>query len=516
MMRNPWEEVPLSPHRHLNALTSEAPGQESLDWKDVWYRLDDGRGRINLSDLENRVSRTTNNTQAIAQALSLLGRADVKKSGFVEYAQFKDFYNTTLPATSWERAVLARVALDVNDLTISFDEEAVYSAWVELVNYMHTTPSNLDFNWLWLLPSDYDRTRLPHSVYYKSDLVHPWRLREWLLRTKAADDLPNITVIKLLEKCEDSLQEADANRDGYIEYKEFLRFVTTTTTAYRGSTVLRRGALGVLPRSERTLAKRRYLEECSCCPPPLFMLLITVAEITTFIYYVIDMQEPIQGNEPAPTYSPLVFNPRRRYEAWRYVSYPLIHSGWVHLVNNLAVQMVLGVLLELVHTWRVAVIYLAGVVAGSLAHSLYTPTFILCGASGGVYAVEYAHLGNLLMNWSEMEVPWIQLTVILVVMSLDLGYAVWDTTTNPNTSTGHMAHLAGAMAGLLVGVVVLRNLHKERWETYCWWTSLVLFLVLVTSGVLLNVFLPIPEFFPENDWSPISKNREDWMWQHEL
>nr|XP_045612569.1 uncharacterized protein LOC123767106 isoform X2 [Procambarus clarkii] len=278
-MRNPWEEVPLSPHRHLNALTSEAPGQESLDWKDVWYRLDDGRGRINLSDLENRVSRTTNNTQAIAQALSLLGRADVKKSGFVEYAQFKDFYNTTLPATSWERAVLARVALDVNDLTISFDEEAVYSAWVELVNYMHTTPSNLDFNWLWLLPSDYDRTRLPHSVYYKSDLVHPWRLREWLLRTKAADDLPNITVIKLLEKCEDSLQEADANRDGYIEYKEFLRFVTTTTTAYRGSTVLRRGALGVLPRSERTLAKRRYLEECSCCPPPLFMLLITVAEV---------------------------------------------------------------------------------------------------------------------------------------------------------------------------------------------------------------------------------------------
>lgn len=70
---------------------------------------------------------------------------------------------------------------------------------------------------------------------------------------------------------------------------------------------------------------------------------------------------------------------------------------WVHLVNNLVVQLALGVLLELVHRWRVILVYLAGVAAGCLAHSLYTPYYFLAGASGGVYAVEYAHLGNLFL-----------------------------------------------------------------------------------------------------------------------
>lgn len=77
--------------------------------------------------------------------------------------------------------------------------------------------------------------------------------------------------------------------------------------------------------------------------------------------------------------------------------------SWVHLFNNLVVQMVLGVLLEMVHTWRIVVIYLAGVAGGALANSLYLPTFYLAGASGGVYAVEYAHLSNLILVRCEKD-----------------------------------------------------------------------------------------------------------------
>lgn len=69
----------------------------------------------------------------------------------------------------------------------------------------------------------------------------------------------------------------------------------------------------------------------------------------------------------------------------------------MHLVNNLVVQMVLGLLLEMVHGWRIILIYLAGVAAGALANSLYLPTYYLAGASGGVYAVEYAHLSNVIL-----------------------------------------------------------------------------------------------------------------------
>lgn len=74
-----------------------------------------------------------------------------------------------------------------------------------------------------------------------------------------------------------------------------------------------------------------------------------------------------------------------------------------------------------------------------------------------------------------------------------------------------MAHLGGAVAGILVGVVVLRNLEVEKWENYCRWSSLGLFVGLILIGVLLQVFLPIPEYFPENDWSSIAQDKEEWQ-----
>lgn len=70
----------------------------------------------------------------------------------------------------------------------------------------------------------------------------------------------------------------------------------------------------------------------------------------------------------------------------------------MHLTMNLVMQTILGLLLELVHGWwRVGLIYMSGVLAGSLSQSLAMPRAYLAGASGGVYAIVYAHLGNLLL-----------------------------------------------------------------------------------------------------------------------
>lgn len=42
-------------------------------------------------------------------------------------------------------------------------------------------------------------------------------------------------------------------------------------------------------------------------------------------------------------------------------------------------------------------IYLAGVLAGSLTTSIIDPTAILVGASGGVYALSAAHVASIIM-----------------------------------------------------------------------------------------------------------------------
>lgn len=64
-------------------------------------------------------------------------------------------------------------------------------------------------------------------------------------------------------------------------------------------------------------------------------------------------------------------------------------------------QVVLGIPLEMVHSWwRVLIIYVAGVIAGSLGTSVADPTVYLAGASGGVYALLLAHLASLILVFS--------------------------------------------------------------------------------------------------------------------
>jgi membrane associated rhomboid family serine protease len=70
----------------------------------------------------------------------------------------------------------------------------------------------------------------------------------------------------------------------------------------------------------------------------------------------------------------------------------------MHITVNLAVLLVLGIPLEMVHGWwRVLTIFFTGAVFGSLLTSVTDPTVYLAGASGGVYAIITAHLATIIM-----------------------------------------------------------------------------------------------------------------------
>lgn len=71
-----------------------------------------------------------------------------------------------------------------------------------------------------------------------------------------------------------------------------------------------------------------------------------------------------------------------------------VHKGLSHILGNILMQLLLGLPLEIVHKWRIVVVYLCGVLAGSMGTSLTTPQVYLVGASAGVYALITAHLAN--------------------------------------------------------------------------------------------------------------------------
>lgn len=69
----------------------------------------------------------------------------------------------------------------------------------------------------------------------------------------------------------------------------------------------------------------------------------------------------IGENTNGPAATLFIYNPYRRYEVWRFVTYMFVHVGVMHIMMNLIIQIFLGIALELVHHWwRVALVYLAG------------------------------------------------------------------------------------------------------------------------------------------------------------
>lgn len=152
-----------------------------------------------------------------------------------------------------------------------------------------------------------------------------------------------------------------------------------------------------MPRNQRQTVVSKYLEQFNCAPPPIFLLLISIIEIAVFVYYSVQLGD-VTATGPVPFDSALIYNPQRRGETWRFMTYALIHAGILHLFFNILVQLGLGIPLELVHKgWRIGLVYLAGVLAGSLGASISDPNSYLAGASGGVYALISAHLANVVL-----------------------------------------------------------------------------------------------------------------------
>ncbi|KAH8302051.1 hypothetical protein KR044_002262 [Drosophila immigrans] len=230
---------------------------------------------------------------------------------------------------------------------------------------------------------------------------------------------------------------------------------------------------------------------------PWFILLISVIEIAIFAYdrYTMPAQNfglPV----PIPSDSVLVYRPDRRLQVWRFFSYMFLHANWFHLGFNIIIQLFFGIPLEVMHgTARIGVIYLAGVFAGSLGTSVVDSEVFLVGASGGVYALLAAHLANITLNYAHMKSASTQLGSVVIFVSCDLGYALYtqyfDGAATPAFAKGpqvsYIAHLTGALAGLTIGFLVLKNFGHREYEQLIWWLALGVYCAFTVFAIAFNL-----------------------------
>ena len=150
-----------------------------------------------------------------------------------------------------------------------------------------------------------------------------------------------------------------------------------------------------------------YLNEYSCKPPPVFLLLISFLQVVVFIWHCTELNArgtPVDWKGPpllqwrnasmdwdtdCKIYWDETDNWRRpegcvlrneslhydpgkikhKWQIWRYITYAFVHSGYAHIIFNVVIQIVVGVPLELVHRWyRIIPIYFGGVLAGALSN----------------------------------------------------------------------------------------------------------------------------------------------------
>ncbi|KAG7153380.1 Rhomboid-related protein 1-like [Homarus americanus] len=312
-------------------------------------------------------------------------------------------------------------------------------------------------------------------------------LKKYLLNTPVSE-------VPLSNDMVDSmLYHVDYNNDGFINLQEFYGLVNVPVDAGTRSIVqktLVATAFSIAPRSQVSHGDRLYIAEYSCCPPPLLIPLLCASEVGVFVYYAVTMGD-VGPYSPVPWSSPLIYDPYRRMEVWRFISYMFLHAGYVHLLSNVIVTLFVGVPLEMVHRWwRLLILYVAGVLAGSLAASMFDPKSYLVGASGGCYALIAAHLANIIINWGEMPFNWVRLLALVTLTTTDVGVFAYMTLTKSTTRVSYVAHLAGFVAGLLVGMVTLRNLREHRWEIILKWIGLTVFLCLITAAIVIQIVFP--------------------------
>ncbi|XP_063105703.1 rhomboid-related protein 3 isoform X2 [Cavia porcellus] len=186
---------------------------------------------------------------------------------------------------------------------------------------------------------------------------------------------------------------ADSREDGQICYQDFVNLMSNKrSNSFRqailqgnrrlsskalleekglslSQRLIRHVAYETLPRE---IDRKWYYDSYTCCPPPWFMITVTLLEVAFFLYNGVSLgQFVLQVTHPRYLKNSLVYHPQLRAQAWRYLTYIFMHAGIEHLGLNVVLQLLVGVPLEMVHgATRIGLVYVAGVVAELVRHEV--------------------------------------------------------------------------------------------------------------------------------------------------
>ena len=129
-----------------------------------------------------------------------------------------------------------------------------------------------------------------------------------------------------------------------------------------------------------------------------------------------------------------------------------LHSNLEHLLSNLLVLLIFGISLEeKIRPLRLLLLFFIGAFAGDLLSSLfYSYEQISIGASAGIFAIITA---TMLIRPVKMELVIFPLPLAIIALGYII-YTIIGFITNYPPHVAHIAHIGGAIVGLIYGFKV--------------------------------------------------------------
>jgi rhomboid-related protein 1/2/3 len=290
------------------------------------------------------------------------------------------------------------------------------------------------------------------------------------------------------------MRQADVNGDGKIEWSDFYDAIVYSTNRQGESTrAFRKFVEFVAQHGTGRLDKKADKGAIKCWPPPLFMILVTITEIAVYAYYASKGDCEDLSECPPSFGTPMAFRMCCRHQAWRFFSYAMLHASVTHITFNCLIQCLLGIPMEMMNgSWNMCLLYMVGIVSGSLGSSVFDPQANVVGASAAVYTIIGAWTAELLQNWDTMQYKWPRMLGTVILTSLDLGFQVtkyYKAKANDETeSVSFAGHFVGYVAGVTFGCYILKNIEPRTGELYIRWGSVAVFMAGLMFAVFWNIF----------------------------
>mmetsp|Transcript_70584 Transcript_70584/g.228622 ORF Transcript_70584/g.228622 Transcript_70584/m.228622 type:complete len:559 (-) Transcript_70584:67-1743(-) len=171
-----------------------------------------------------------------------------------------------------------------------------------------------------------------------------------------------------------------------------------------------------------------------------------------------------------------------RSEVWRYLTYQFSHVGISHVGMNVFMNCILGIPLEALHgNLRMFLMYNIGVFGGAMCYIVGDAHKAVVGMSGGCYSLIGMQCADLFINWKQKKFRKPTVLFLVILASVDI---VTYVTALGSDNASHTAHVGGFIAGVLIGILVAKNLVVEGYERVVQAITLVVGLLLLLWVVI--------------------------------